>query len=28
VALSVLSLELPYRYLPMFQDGGAGAEGR
>lgn len=28
VALSVLSLELPYRYLPMFQDGGAGMEGR
>jgi hypothetical protein len=27
VALSVLSLELPYRYLPMFQDGGAGMEG-
>jgi hypothetical protein len=27
-ALSVLSLELPYRYLPMFQDGGAGMEGR
>jgi len=28
VALSVLSLELPYRYLPMFQEGGAGMEGR
>ena len=28
VALSLLSLELPYRYLPMFQDGGAGMEGR
>ena len=28
VALSVLSLELPYRYLPMFQDGGAGMEGK
>jgi hypothetical protein len=28
VALSVLSLELPLRYLPMFQDGGAGMEGR
>jgi len=28
VALSALSLELPYRYLPMFQDGGAGMEGR
>ena len=27
VALSLLSLELPYRYLPMFQDGGAGMEG-
>ncbi|HEY3323091.1 MAG TPA: prenyltransferase/squalene oxidase repeat-containing protein [Planctomycetota bacterium] len=28
VALSVLSLELPYRYLPMFLEGGAGREGR
>jgi len=28
VSLSALSLELPYRYLPMFQEGGAGAEGR
>ena len=28
VALSVLSLELPYRYLPMFQDGGAGMDGK
>jgi hypothetical protein len=28
VGLSVLSLQLPYRYLPMFQDGGAGADGR
>jgi len=28
VALSVLSLQLPLRYLPMFQDGGAGMEGR
>lgn len=28
VALSVLCLQLPYRYLPMFQDGGAGMEGR
>jgi hypothetical protein len=28
VALSVLTLELPYRYLPMFQDGGAGMEGK
>jgi hypothetical protein len=26
VALSVLSMELPFRNLPMFQDGGAGAE--
>ena len=25
VALSVLSMELPFRNLPMFQDGGAGA---
>ncbi len=28
VALSVLSLELPYRCLPMFLEGGAGKEGR
>jgi hypothetical protein len=28
VALTCLSLQLPYRYLPMFQDGGAGMEGR
>lgn len=28
IALSTLSLELPYRYLPLFQDGGAGMEGR
>ncbi|MCY3023822.1 MAG: terpene cyclase/mutase family protein [Planctomycetota bacterium] len=28
VALSVMSLELPYRYLPMFQEGAAGMEGR
>lgn len=28
VALSVMCLQLPYRYLPMFQDGGAGMEGR
>jgi len=28
IALCTLSLELPYRYLPMFQDGGAGMEGR
>jgi hypothetical protein len=28
VALSALSLELPYRCLPMFQEGGAGMEGR
>ena len=28
VALSVLSLELPYRYLPLFQEGGAGMEGK
>jgi hypothetical protein len=28
VALSAMSLELPYRYLPMFQEGGAGMEGR
>jgi hypothetical protein len=28
VALSAMCLQLPYRYLPMFQDGGAGMEGR
>lgn len=27
-ALAVLSLEIPYRYLPLFQEGGAGREGR
>lgn len=27
-ALSVMCLELPYRYLPMFQEGGSGLEGR
>lgn len=26
--LATLSLALPYRYLPMFQEGGAGREGR
>ena len=27
-ALATLSLALPLRYLPMFQEGGAGREGR
>jgi len=27
-SLAVLSLELPYRYLPMFLEGGAGREGK
>lgn len=27
-ALGVLSLSIAYRYLPMFQEGGAGREGR
>lgn len=26
-AFAVLTLELPYRYLPIFQEGGRGAEG-
>ena len=27
-ALGLLTLEIPYRYLPMFQEGAAGREGR
>ncbi len=27
-AFAVLTLELPYRYLPLFAEGGRGAEGR
>jgi len=27
-AMAILSLEIPYRYLPMFQEGGAAREGR
>jgi hypothetical protein len=27
-AFATLVLEFPYRLLPMFQDGGRGAEGR
>ncbi|MCW8133849.1 MAG: hypothetical protein KIS92_26110 [Planctomycetota bacterium] len=27
-SLAVLSLQLPYRYLPMFLEGGAGREGK
>jgi len=26
--LAALCMEMPYRYLPMFQEGGAGMEGR
>jgi hypothetical protein len=28
VAFNVLSLELPFRYLPCFQEGGSGREGQ
>lgn len=27
-AFAVLTLQLPYRYLPIFQEGGRGAEGK
>lgn len=27
-SFAILSLQMPYRYLPFFQDGGAGREGR
>ena len=27
-SFAILSLQLPYRYLPFFQEGGAGREGK
>ena len=27
-AFAVMTLELPLRYLPLFQEGGRGAEGK